>query len=112
MQRSMWRSSRSIACRGGPALSHANPALSLRAGTRPQPCTISFADVHIDQFTGIEIHIRALLDLEDHGQNADIHALLALIRELDFRGNVWLHPDEVQRNLDIRPANSHLRLHV
>jgi hypothetical protein len=57
--------------------------------------TDSFADVHIDQFTGIEIHIRGLLDLENHGQNPDIHALLALIRELDFRRNIRLHPDKL-----------------
>src|ERR1700687_3571317 len=69
----------------------------------------SLTDVHNDQFTGIEIEVLRLLDFENYRQNANIHALLALIRELDLGRNKWLHTNKLQQNLDIGAADGHLR---
>src|SRR5208283_880761 len=45
----------------------------------------SFTDIHIDQLTRKKIYVLRLLETENDRQDANVHALLPLVREL----NLW-----------------------
>ena len=65
----------------------------------------SFPDKDVDQLTRIDDQVFRLLKPENNRQDPDVHAFQLLVGELDFSGYMWLHPDEVERDLDIGPTD-------
>src|ERR1039458_4782195 len=68
-------------------------------------------DVDIHQLARINRGV-FFLEPENHRQHAQVDLFLAFIRQLDLGRDVRLHPDELQRYLDIRPDDLHLRVNV